>query len=237
MRLEEHSFKECVAQDEELRTLRDEHARMPADERRMAADWAYHSSIATRMFNDAVDDESVAGLFEQHWPEGVVALAIDPLYAPGILTVGSIEYQLGREEEAMELYLQLTALPPDEPDLPEIIDKAGEGLIDEGDYHRAAELYAAAENAFPGVAVYPAGLAYCLGKQGDRDGAVATQRRAVDLEPENHVHLTDLGWSLYEAGNLEEAEKTLRRAVDLAPDDYELARRNLEIVRGAMSDS
>jgi hypothetical protein len=40
----EHSFAECIEQDEDLRVLRAEYAEKPAEHRRMAADWEYHSS-------------------------------------------------------------------------------------------------------------------------------------------------------------------------------------------------
>jgi hypothetical protein len=54
----------------------------------------------------------------------------------------------------MELFLTLTTLPADEPDLSIIIDKAGEFLLDAEDYERARALYAVAEKAFPDVAIY-----------------------------------------------------------------------------------
>ncbi len=231
MTFENHSFRECVEKIESLAKLRAEYANQPADERRAAADWEYHSSIAGRMFNDALARAGQPSFGEQHWPEGVLALAIDPTFAPAILTVGSMEYQLGRKEKAMDLFMALTKLPADEPDLPEIIDKAGDFLIDEDDSVNARRLYAAAEAAFPDEAVYPIGLGYCLGKLGQYDEAVAKARRADALEPENHLHLNDLGWALYEAGHLQEAEAILQRAVAIAPDDYELAQNNLAIVR------
>ena len=40
-----------------------------------------------------------------------------------MLTVGSLEYQYGRVEEAMILFLELTTLPADTEDLPKIIDR------------------------------------------------------------------------------------------------------------------
>ena len=229
-----HSFRECVEQVESLAELRAEYASQPAEERRKAAEWEYDSSIAARLFDDALARAGQAGLAEDYWPEGVLALAIDPTFAPALLTVGSIEYQLGRKQEGVQLFMQLTELPRDEPDLPEIIDKAGDFLIDEDDYTNALALYAAAEAAFPDEAVYPVGVGYCLGKLRRYEEAVAKARRADELEPLSHLHLNDLGWALYEAGHLEEAEQTLQRSVDLAPDDYELARNNLEIVRESL---
>ena len=228
---EEYSFRECVEKDEGLAALRAEYARKSPEQRRMGADWEYHSAIAGSMFNDALARAGQTGLGGQHWPEGVLALAIDPLFAPAILTVGSIEYQLGREDKALALFMTLTTLPADEPDLPVIIDKAGDFLLDEEDYERARQVYAAAENAFPDVAVYPVGLGYCLGKLGLYEDALAKARRADELEPDNHLHLNDLGWTLYQAGHLEQAQEALQRSLELAPPDYDLARGNLEEVR------
>ena len=70
---------------------------------------------------------------------GFLALAIDPLFAPALLTVGSLEYQHGSFKEAMELLLKLTNLPENEEDLHEIIDKAGNFLLDHQDFKNALE--------------------------------------------------------------------------------------------------
>ena len=231
---EHHSFNECVRRDPDLGALRAEYARKSAEERRMAADWEYHSAITGRMFNDALANAGQPVLGKSYWPEGVLALAIDPLFAPAILTVGSIEYQLGREDEAMELFMTLITLSPDEPDLPVIIDKAGDFLLDEEDYKHARELYAAAENRFPGVALYAVGLGYCLGKLGLYEEALAKAQRADELEPDNYLHLNDLGWAFYEAGYLDRAEEALKKSIALSPEDYEFARNNLKTVRDAL---
>ncbi|MFV1968587.1 MAG: tetratricopeptide repeat protein [Pirellulaceae bacterium] len=69
----------------------------------------------------------------------------------------------------------------------------------------------------------------CGGKRAD--GGV---RRAVELEPNNYLHLNDLGYSLLEAGRYDEAE-VLERAVQLAPPDYDLAKGNLKHLRGVRS--
>ena len=67
--------------------------------------------MATEIFNDAIALAGQEELGTPSWPSGVVALAIDPLYAPALLTVGSIEYQLGRVEEPMKLFMTLVTLP------------------------------------------------------------------------------------------------------------------------------
>ena len=165
------------------------------------------------------------------WHDTVVPLAIDPRYAPAMLSVGSLEYQYGRVEEAMTLFLQLTTLRADTQDLPEILDKAGDFLLDQNDHLHADQLYAAAVRAYPEVALYHGGLGYCAGKLGRMEEAVAHQRRALELDPNNYRLLNDLGYSLLQAGHYDEAEGVLQRAVQLAPPEYDLAKANLEHLR------
>ena len=220
-------FSVLVKDDRDLADFRREYASMPARERRMAADWEYHRQIASDIFNDSMALAGQEGLGKSIWPSGVIALAIDPLYAPAILTVGSIEYQLGRVEEAMRLFITLATLPKDEEDLSTIIDKAGDFLIDQDDYENALALYSAAEKAYSHEAVYPIGSGYCLGKLGRYEDSVEKHRRADALEPNNYKHLNDLGYSLLEAGKFDEAEEVLQRSISLAPPDYEFPRNNL----------
>ena len=112
--------------------------------------------------------------------------------------------------------------------LPEIIDKAGDFLIDQDDLEHAEILYAAAAEVHPKVAIYHIGLGYCAGANGRFDDAVKHTRRAVELEPDNYRHLSDLGFSLTQAGQYDEEEQILLRAVKLAPPDYEMAKGNLD---------
>ncbi len=169
------------------------------------------------------------------WHDAAAPLAIDPEYAPAMLTVGSLEYRYGRVEEAMAHFLKLTTLPADTEVLPEIIDRAGDFLIDQDDHVHAGELYAAAVRAYPEVALYHIGLGHCVAKSGRMEESVAHHRRAVELEPNNYLHLNDLGYSLLEAGQYDEAEIVLKRAVQLAPPEYDLAKGNLEHLREVRS--
>ena len=224
-------FSALVKDDRDLAAVRRDYVSKPARERRMAADWEYHSEMAGGMFNDALERAGQEGFGKSFWPSGVLALAIDPLYAPAILTVGSIEYQIGRVEEAMKLFMTLSTLPKDEEDLVIIIDKAGDFLIDQDDYENALALYSAAEKAYPHETVYLNGSGYCLGKLGRYEDSVEKERRANALEPNNYKHLNDLGFALFEAGKLDEAEKVLQRSISLAPADYEFSRNNLSELR------
>ena len=231
--LAEIPFRELVEKDAELKELRAEHADLPVEERRMAAQWAHDSAHASMLWAEAVGD--LDGVHPA-WHDAAAPLAIDPEFAPAMLTVGSLEYQYGRVEEAMALFLKLTTLPADTEDLPEIIDRAGDFLIDQDDGVNAGQLYAAAERAYPEVALYHVGLGYCAGQAGRMEESVAYHRRAVELDPDNYRHLNDLGYSLLEAGLYDEAEGVLQRAVQLAPPDYNLAKGNLEHLREVQNE-
>ena len=230
-KFENWPFSVLVKEDRDLAALRREYASKPAQGRRKAADWEYHSEMAGEIFNNALARAGQEGFGKSFWPAGIVPLAIDPLYAPAILTVGSIEYQVGRVEEAMKLFITLATLPEDEEDLVIIVDKAGDFLIDQDDYENALALYSAAEKAYPDETVYLNGSGYCLGKFGRYEDSVKKHRRADALEPNNYKHLNDLGYSLFEAGKLDEAEELLQRSVSLAPPDYEFSRNNLSQLR------
>lgn len=219
-------FSLLIQKAEDLAELRRKFASKPAQERQFAADWEYNAAVAAKLFNQAIgfdenDDTSP-------WPGAVIALAIDPQYAPALLTVASYEYLYGRINEAMTLFLTLPTLPAETEDLAEIIDKAGDFLLDQEDYENARSLYSAAVCQFPKVALYHNGLSYCLAQLGRLDEAIEHDKRAVNLDPDNYKYLSDLGWSLLEAERFEEAQTILERAVTLSPPEYELARGNLE---------
>jgi tetratricopeptide (TPR) repeat protein len=224
------SFCASITRDSGLKSLQREYARLAPQKRRMAAQWEYDSSMASDLFSMALLKSEAQTLPQPKWPPGFLALAIDPRLAPALLTVGSLEYQHDFVKEAMELFLTLTKLPSNEEDLAEIIDKAGNFLLDHDDYKNALELYLSAEREDPIKAPYYVGSGYCFYKLGNIEEAIRKGRRAVELEPDNHLHLNDLGYSLLEAGLLEEAEVILKRSISLAPPEYEFARNNLELL-------
>lgn len=224
------SFCVSINRDSGLKSLRIEHARLAPQKRRMAAQWEYDSSMASDLFNMALLKSGAQTMPQPKWPPGFLALAIDPLFAPALLTVGSLEYQHGFVKEAMELFLTLAKLPNKEEDLSKIIDKAGNFLLDHDDYKNALELYLSAEKADPTQAPYYIGSGYCFYKLGNIEEAIRKERKAVELEPNNYLHLNDLGYFLLEAGLLEEAETMLKKSISLAPSEYEFARNNLELL-------
>lgn len=206
---------------------RQKYANNDPAERRMAAKWQYDSGMAEYHFSAALDRLDPDASPEARLEPSVLALAIDPEFAPALLTVGSIEYQLGRLDDAMELFLKLTDLE-DQDDLAEIIDKAGDFLIDQKDYKHGMKLYQTATERRPTTAIFWGGLAYCLNRLGQGQEALLAARQAVELEPESACFQSDLGWLLVELEQFSEARSVLEKAVELAPPDYNRPRANLK---------
>lgn len=152
--IEDVPFRELLERDPGLADARRHYAGRSAEERRMAADLEYHAGLA---------DEWLAALLEpplpDPWRAPVRALAIDPTFAPALLTVGTLEYELGRRAEALALLGALTELPAETEDLAVIIGKAGDYLVDRADLEGAEALWEAASAAFPEVADHRADLA------------------------------------------------------------------------------
>jgi tetratricopeptide (TPR) repeat protein len=238
--LKDLPFKRLVQEDPDLASIRQEYKDKPARKRFMAAQWEYESSTATALFNQGLTlaQRTTALTFAKGpgpCPGAVLALAIDPTYAPALLTVGSAEYQLGRINEAMELFLALADLPADTEDLVEIIDRVGDFLFDQKDYGHAKNLYEAVVQRHPAVARYHNDLSYCYLKMSQFDRGVACVWKAVELEPNNAIYLSDLGWALVENQEYERAEQVLVRAVQLPTGKITMAAQNLEECRHKMA--
>lgn len=223
-------FRQLVQRDKRLAEIRKSFAGRTVQQRQHAAGWAYDASCARHLFDQALAKAGKGSMFPEPWPPGIEALATDPTYGPALLTVGSMEYQLGRKEEGWALFQKLLKLPKDTADLEELIDKAGLFLADRGNPESALELYEAACLLFPNSTCLLSGLGYCFGKLGRHAEAVAVQRRALAFGPDNPQLLNDLGWALAEGGQYKEAERLLRRAVSIAPND-EWARNTLKEVQ------
>ena len=199
-----------------------------AKARRKRSTFEAEAAYADSMFRTALGDiEGAVSALQR-------ALEWDPTYAPAILSMGSVEYQRRRRVEGRRLFQSLLALPDNTPDLCEIIDQAGDFLIERREYQDGLALYRAAVARFPAVALLHEGLGCCAGHQGFHEEAVAASERALELEPGKQEFVNDLGWTLCEAGRFEEAERMLERAVSMDPSE-KLARANLRICRERMS--
>jgi protein O-GlcNAc transferase len=183
-----------------------------------AAEAAYADSI----FRSALGDSQ--GCIEALWR----SLEFMPTYAPALLSLGTVEYQLGHRAKGWNLFMKLFSLPDDTEDLLVILDQAGDFLIQLGRYEDGFAFYRRAVSRFPGAAVLHQGLGCCAGHQGLHGEAISASRAALALEPDNQEFVNDLGWSLYQAGSIEEARTALERAVAMDKTD-KLARENLRI--------
>ena len=191
---------------------------------RFAAEAAYADSI----FRTGLRD--IGGAIDAL----ALSLELDPTYTPAILSMGSVQYQRGKRAEGRRLLESLLSLPGSTPELDEIIDKAGEFLIQLHAYDDGLALYRAAVCRFPASAALHQGLGCCAGHQGLHEEAVKAFERALELEPTKQAFANDLGWALFEAGHLREAETMLERAVRMDGSD-ELARENLRMCREKIS--
>lgn len=158
------------------------------------------------------------------------ALEAMPTYAPAILSMGSVLYQVGRIGEGRELFQSLLSLPKNTTDICQIIDEAGTFLTRFGAYEDGMALYRTAVKRYPDVPALFQGLGYCATNAGLHEEAVSANQRALELEPENQKLVNDLGWTLLQAGRLPQARETLERAVSMDPSD-ELAKENLHFCR------
>jgi tetratricopeptide (TPR) repeat protein len=145
------------------------------------------------------------------------SLACKPDYAPALMSVGSVEYQLGRRAKGRKLFLMLLSLPKNTPDIITVIDEAGEFLIQMRNYRDGLDLYRAAAARFPKTAVLHQGIGCCAAHERFFDEAIAASQRAFNLE----------------AGRLEEAQKLLENAIAMDPAN-ELARTNLSLCKTKM---
>jgi len=184
-----------------------------SDNRRRPKRFEAEAAYADSIFRSAMGDtEGCIRALE--W-----AVEINPGYA--LRGVSAQAQSQGRR-----LLLSLVSMLDDAPDRTQIIDAAGDFLIQFREYADGLELYRAAVRRFPDVAVFHQGRGCCAGHMGELQEAVAASRHALELEPDNQQFVNDLGWSLIETGLLQEALATLERAVVMDPAD-ELARENL----------
>jgi tetratricopeptide (TPR) repeat protein len=228
-------FAKLLSRAPELSALRADYALKAATERRAAAGWAYDKSMGNSLFGAALKRLQGQRVPAPGWPPGFAALAIDPEYAPeyapALLTVGCYEHGCGRKEEGMRLLLQLTQLSPDTEDWIEIIDKAGQALMDAGDAASTCRLHEAALKARPAEQEFIIGLGWALCRAGKQDEALPWLESAVANAPNNYSVLNDYGWGLAELGRFDEAQKAFEKAIQLAPAAYKLSVNNLKRLR------
>ena len=108
-------------------------------ERQFDAEAAYADSI----FRDALSDQEGSIMALE------LALEAMPTYAPAILSMGSVLYQLGRVAERRRLFQSLLSLPKNTTEICQIIDEAGVFLTKFGAYQDGMALDRAAVERYP----------------------------------------------------------------------------------------
>jgi tetratricopeptide (TPR) repeat protein len=201
---------------------------MSVKERRFRAQAEYANSMFQSSLGDI--EASIQSL--------EYALEIDPEYAPAIMTLGTVEYQRQQFDRGKELFHSLLSLPPSsadggESDLADIIEEAGDFLIQSGYYGDGLELFRSAVDRFPDRSTYYLGVSCCASHVEMFAESLAAAEKAYELDPENQACVNDLGRSLFDMDRLDEAFQYLSKAVDMDPTD-EMARDNLRLCKEAM---
>jgi hypothetical protein len=149
---------------------------------------------------DSVFDKALARVGQESlgrapWPCGNIALAIDPAYAPALLTVSSIEYQLGRVGEALNCRCGFSSCRQAQ----KIWLRSSKKRVILSSTRRISPMRTTFMRRSVSACLrclYSIPAWFCLGKLGQRTEAIAAHRRAVELEPQSHLRLNDLGFSL-----------------------------------------
>ena len=206
-------------------------AKSKASAIRKGVQFDVEAAYADSVFRSGIDDQNGSIVALER------CLGLDAAHGPALLSMGSVEYQRGRPAHGRQLFHSLLSLPSSTielSELREIIDAAGDFLIQRGAYEDGLALFRAAVDRFPESSAFHQGVACCAGHQGLYDEAVKASEQALRLDPGNQTLTNDLGWSLFQAGHFREAEKMLGRAIAMDASDP-LARENLRVCEEKIS--
>ena len=149
--------------------------------------FAVEADYADSMLRSALgDQEACVGALRRSFDA-------DPTFPATVLALGSVEYQLGNHEEGRRLLMALPDLDDEDDDLHEVLDLAGDFLIDIQAYGDGLLLYRRAVARFPAVPVLHQGRGCCAGHEGQHEEAIEASRVALSLEPDNQQYVNDLG--------------------------------------------
>lgn len=145
-------------------------------------------------------------------------------------------HQVGRLQEAEQIYRQILAIAPQHADAWQSL---GAVAFDAGDFEQAAICFQRALQIQPNWTAAEVNLGVAWTRLGKFDDAISCFRRALTIEPALAEAHYNLGQTLHEQGNLEQAVPCYLRAVELRP-NYLKAAINLGIVLrrlGKLDDS
>lgn len=176
-----------------------------------------------RFLSSAAADPGWLRLAEDHFRR---AIAADPDFARGHASLGQVIVQrqwtiqdldtarLAEARTAAERALELA------PDLGDAhLALALYHYYGFRDYQQALQEIAIAEQRLPGSSDVQVAKGWILLRQGRADEALASMRRAADLDPRNNVTLLNLGRALGTLKRHDELEALLAHLLELDPDD------------------
>lgn len=146
------------------------------------------------------------------------------------------EHQAGRLDQAETIYRQILQ---QQPELPEVLHLLGVLTHQRGNPAAAADLIQRAIYGNPAAALYHSHLATVLLALNQVDSAIASARRAIELQPDLAEARFVLGRILQAQGNDLEAIPAYRAAIGLRPDDAD-AHNNLGSIllqQGALEEA
>ncbi|HAA86379.1 MAG TPA: hypothetical protein DCE14_08565 [Kosmotogaceae bacterium] len=184
-----------------------------------AADFRYCSMIAHEMMplfeEDKMTWEERAAFLEE-----IISECED--YYPALLEMGFRNIREGKDEIALSFIdkgLQTLRTHFDLDTLLKAYYRIGDELESSLRFETAIEYY----NQLLEIDEDKSGvlelIAACLAFMGDADGAVDYQRKALELNPNNHRHYCNMGWFEMIRGNLDEARQALEKALQLNDED------------------
>ncbi|GAF86572.1 unnamed protein product, partial [marine sediment metagenome] len=158
-----------------------------------------------------------------------------PQFFPALFYRGKYLLNIGKVSQAVKLYdrgfeLMIEILEREE--LVDAVDDIIDGLEKILRYDLCCQYLKRLVKLFPNKGLYHDYLAGDVfqSKKGSVSEAIALQKKALELEPENATFLNNLGWIHLEAGNLKDAEISLKKALDIRP-DYESAAGNMDALK------
>jgi len=124
-------------------------------------------------------------------------------------------HQAGRLQAAEQIYRQILAVEPNQPDAWHLLGVVSAQL---GKHEAGVECIRRGLALRPDWAAAHNNLGNALRAQGRLDEAVASYRRALELKPDDSGAHNNLGVALRDQGKLDEAVACYRRALELQPD-------------------
>ena len=163
-----------------------------------------------------LDDE-----FEEAIPYLEYVIENEPTLIPVWSTLGWTYWRVGREEDALDLWLRFLRLDPSHAEAHLLVGNAYLGMqrLERGEYHLRRSLELNPDQIEPQMA-----LAMVQRWTGRFNTSIATLERLREQYPDRLDIQNELGISYFEDGQYEEALPLLEQGTRALPDDSQLAR-------------